>query len=301
MRLRGRSLLSFAAPPLVTAVILLPAALLLSGCKVAVLDRVAFTCDATGMASATFRWTPIGQEKGIQYLDLSSDGSFPSGLFVGAGPLPSDQQTYSWNGLPAGETTYWRVNTLIDGAWYTSATGTLTTPCVQERSEYLLAQGINAMRKDNGLPALTLDAKLTEIANARAQDMESNDYFSHYPPDGCDLGCVLQKAGIDNVAWGEIIARSNYAGVDQEANIALDGWRNSPKHLAIIAGPSYDAFGVGFSVSPDGMSYEVGVFIQEPSSTPTQQATPTNSPTQTATRTSKSTGTSTPTPASNGN
>jgi uncharacterized protein YkwD len=252
------------------------------------------------MASAMFQWTPIGQANGIQYLDLSSDSSFPSGLFVGTGPFPSDKQTYSWNGLPAGETTYWRVNTLIDGAWYTSATGTLTTPCVQERSEYLLAQGINAMRKDNGLTALTLDSKLTEIANARAQDMANNDYLSHYPPDGCDLGCLLQKAGIDNLAWGEIIARNNYSGVDEEVKVALDGWRNSPKHFAIIAGPSYGGFGVGFALDAAGMSYEVGVFEVD-ETTPTPPTTPTNSPTQKAPRTPTPTSTSTPTPAGNGN
>jgi hypothetical protein len=299
MRLRRRSILSFAVRLFLPAIILLPGAFLLSGCKVAVLDQVTFTCDATGMASATFQWTPIGREDGTQYLDLSSDSSFPGGLFVGAGPFPSDQQSYSWNGLPAGETSYWRVNTLIDGAWYTSATGTLTTPCVQERSQYLLAKGINGMRSADGLPPLTLDSRLTTIANGRAQDMANNDYFSHYPPDGCNLGCLLQKSGVDIMDWGEIIARNNYPGVDEEVSVALDGWRNSPGHFAIITDKSYRSLGVGFALDATGTSYEVGVFEAEETTTP--PAASTKSPTPNATPTPIPTGTATPTPTNGGN
>lgn len=101
----------------------------LTGCKFAIIGAVDQTCSATaaGTVDVTFHWTPGGEASGTQYLDLSLYDTFPAGLFLGAGPLPSDQSAYSWPGLQPNKVHYWRVNTLIDGAWYTSGTGTFTT------------------------------------------------------------------------------------------------------------------------------------------------------------------------------
>jgi hypothetical protein len=241
---------------------LLLGAFALVGCKAAVLGQVSLTCDATGMADATFQWTPVGEANGIQYLDLSPDEAFRAGLFLGAGPLPYDQQAFSWNGLLPGSVHYWRVNTLIDGLWRPSATGTFTTPCVQERSEYGLAQGINQLRNDNGLESLSLDPRLTKIANARALDMATRGYFSHDPPDGCGAGCLMEREGVKALGWGEIIAWNNRRNVDERISVAINGWRNSPGHFDAITKPYFTDFGVGFALVGD-KSFEVVVFAKE--------------------------------------
>jgi len=241
---------------------LLLGAFALAGCKAAVLGQVALTCDATGMADATFQWTPVGEANGIQYLDLSLNEAFPPGLFLGVGPLPYDQQTLSWKGLVPGSVHHWRVNTLVDGLWYPSATGTFTTPCVQERSEYGLAQGINQLRNDNGLASLSLDPELTKIANARALDMATRGYFSHDPPDGCNAGCLMAREGVRAMEWGEVIAWNTYRNVDERISVAISGWRNSPGHFAVITKPYFTDFGVGFALVGD-TSFEVVVFAKE--------------------------------------
>jgi hypothetical protein len=108
---------------------LLPAFALL-GCKMASVGPVEQACSATsaGLVDVTFHWTPASLGNGIQYLDLSFYSTFPAGQFLGVGPMPATQNSLQWPGLVPNAVHHWRVNTLIDGQWYTSFTGTFTTP-----------------------------------------------------------------------------------------------------------------------------------------------------------------------------
>ncbi len=84
-------------------------------------------CSSTpGMVDATFHWIP-GSLKGDQYLDVSWYSDFPQGQFVSEGPLASDATAAVFPGLQVNMVTHWRVNTLINGQWFTSAAGTFTT------------------------------------------------------------------------------------------------------------------------------------------------------------------------------
>ena len=101
----------------------------LVGCKVAWVGPVEQACSATdpGKVDVIFHWTPATEGDGVQYLDLSVYSTFPPGLFLGVGPMPSNQNALTWPGLSPNTVHHWRVNTLIDGVWYTSWTGTFTT------------------------------------------------------------------------------------------------------------------------------------------------------------------------------
>jgi len=101
----------------------------LVGCKVAWVGPVEQACSATdpGKVDVIFHWTPATEGDGLQYLDLSVYSTFPPGLFLGVGPMPSNQNALSWPGLSPNTVHHWRVNTLIDGVWYTSWTRTFTT------------------------------------------------------------------------------------------------------------------------------------------------------------------------------
>ena len=113
-------------------VVLLLGAFALVGCKAAIVGPVAQTCSTTnpGTVDVTFHWTPSSEPNAVQYLDLSLYSTFPPGAFLGVGPLPAGTNSFSWPGLIPNAVHHWRVNTLIDGAWYTSWTGTFTTlPC----------------------------------------------------------------------------------------------------------------------------------------------------------------------------
>jgi hypothetical protein len=101
----------------------------LAGCRFAWVGPVEQSCSAAvpGTVDVVFHWTPASEGNGIQYLDLSLYSTFPPGQFLGVGPMPSNQNAFYWPGLRANTVHHWRINTLIDGAWYTSWTGTFTT------------------------------------------------------------------------------------------------------------------------------------------------------------------------------
>ena len=84
-------------------------------------------CDAAGATvTVTFKWA--ANSAGPQWLDLSmQNNGFAPGTFVGAGPAPSGQGFFTWQGLAKGGTHYWRVNTLTPAGWRSSDTGAFTT------------------------------------------------------------------------------------------------------------------------------------------------------------------------------
>lgn len=135
-----------------------------------------------------------------------------------------------------------------------------TIGCTQQQViEINLGTGINQMRAANGLKPLTIDASLSMVARTRAEDMARNNYFSHVPPDGCDVRCLYSKDGI-TAAWvGEVIAWNTYP-VDQTAAATLTMWRGSPVHFSVITNQCFTRVGTGAAVAKDGKIYQVAVF-----------------------------------------
>lgn len=75
-----------------------------------------------------FNWTPSQPSGLVQWLDLSTyNNDFAPGTFVLAGPLSGDANSFTWTGLLANQTHFWRVNTWTDATWVTSGTGSFTT------------------------------------------------------------------------------------------------------------------------------------------------------------------------------
>lgn len=98
---------------------------------------------------------------------------------------------------------------------------------------------VNEERAKEGLPALELDAKLTEAANIRAREILQK--FSHTRPDGRGCFSVLQDMGIRYASSGENIALGQ-----QTAEWVMDDWMHSEGHRANIMGLGYGKIGVGF-------------------------------------------------------
>lgn len=122
-----------------------------------------------------------------------------------------------------------------------------------------LALRLNAMRADNGLPPLTMDPDLAQVARYRAEDMAAKNYFSHVPPDGCDYRCLFNKNGV-SAAWsGEVISWNTYPMKDA-VSATLRMWRNSPGHFSVIANRCFTRMGTGAAVARDGRIYHVAVF-----------------------------------------
>jgi uncharacterized protein YkwD len=117
----------------------------------------------------------------------------------------------------------------------------------------------NTQRASNGLAALQIDATLTAIARHRAQDMATNDYFSHTSPTGETAFTLIQAAGYPFSLAGENIARNNYPN-DQTVSVAMTGFMNSAGHRENILEPRFVRVGIGVAVDANGMKYFAVVF-----------------------------------------
>jgi uncharacterized protein YkwD len=136
----------------------------------------------------------------------------------------------------------------------------LLAGCTAEtRAELEALAGVNAIREQNGLPPLTPDAALTDVARVRSRDMASKGYFSHDPPDGCNYACIMDNHGVPYAYAGENIAWNTWPWKDT-ARIALDMWRNSPPHMANILNCHYERIGVGVARASDGRIYFTTIF-----------------------------------------
>ena len=132
--------------------------------------------------------------------------------------------------------------------------------CTREQAAELVTYGgINAIRRANGLPPLTPDAKLVQIARIRSQDMATNHYFSHNPPNGCNFGCLIDEYEGPHQFAGENIAWNTYPW-SQTAQVAVQMWRDSPSHFENIVNCHYQRFGTGVAQSDDGKIYYTMIF-----------------------------------------
>lgn len=98
----------------------------------------------------------------------------------------------------------------------------LDTPPVTSPSDVNFASLLNGLRLDNGLGAVTYDARLDRAAQKHAQDMVDNNYFSHYSQDGRTHSDRIAAEGYDAAYAGE-----NIAARQQTDQQALDAWMQS--------------------------------------------------------------------------
>jgi uncharacterized protein YkwD len=129
----------------------------------------------------------------------------------------------------------------------------------QQAMEVNLALGINQMRADSGLPPVTVDPALSQVARYRAEDMAANGYFSHQPPDGCDYRCLFNKSGVSTAWTGEVIAWNNYPQ-SETVQTTIRMWSDSPGHFGVITNPCFTRMGTGAAIAADGRIYHVAVF-----------------------------------------
>ena len=136
----------------------------------------------------------------------------------------------------------------------------LFSACTSESiAEMTTYSGINAIRTANGLPPLTPDPALLEVARIRSRDMAALSYFSHDPPDGCNYACLLDAKGYDYSWAGENIAWNTYDW-GRTAATAVQMWENSPPHMANILNCHYERFATGVAKADDGKVYYTMIF-----------------------------------------
>ena len=124
---------------------------------------------------------------------------------------------------------------------------TATTPRPPAPATQILAR-VNAERAKAGCKAVVLDPRLTAAAAGHAQDMATNNYFSHTSKDG--------RSFVDRIkAQGYPVPRSeNIAAGQPTVTAVMDAWMASSGHRANILDCSAVAMG---AASANGGSYGI--------------------------------------------
>ncbi len=115
---------------------------------------------------------------------------------------------------------------------------------------------VNSERKEEGLTELTLSSELSRVAQAKAEDMRDNGYFSHTSPTYGTSFQMMQTFGINYSTAGENIAKGQ-----KTPESVMSAWMNSQGHKANILSTSYKEIGIGYCTDSNGNTYWVQMFI----------------------------------------
>ena len=140
---------------------------------------------------------------------------------------------------------------------------------------------INKVRRQHGLSKLKWNQELAYIAKDHSVDMSKRHYFSHVTPEGVDLqkryqkadfNCLVPAGGNRYLTGGENLHKgwrrtgtitysdgrkeeTGLLSIQQVADIAVEGWMNSPGHRKNILQPHWLTQGIGVWLAPDGAIY----------------------------------------------
>lgn len=116
---------------------------------------------------------------------------------------------------------------------------------------------VNKERVSRGLQPLTIDTKLKECAQAKAQDMVNKNYFAHTSPTYGSPFNMMEQWGIKFTAAGENIAQGQ-----RTAQEVMTSWMNSPGHRSNILSDSFSEIGVGVAKNSKGVLYWSQMFMR---------------------------------------
>lgn len=105
-------------------------------------------------------------------------------------------------------------------------------------TETTLENFANQTRQAIGLAPLVENQKLNQAAEAKAENMVQNQYFSHTSPTGITPWFWFLQAGYKYKYAGENLAIGFY-----ESEEVYQAWLNSPSHKANILNPNYTEVG----------------------------------------------------------
>jgi len=126
--------------------------------------------------------------------------------------------------------------------------------------EAAFVTALNNVRAGLGLPALTLNAELSDLARGHAQVMADAGHIFHADPISAGYTGAWAKMG-ENV------------GVGANVSVLVDAFVASPGHYANIIDPAFTQIGVGVVWQGNAL-YTTHRFLQVPGEAPTTTAAP---------------------------
>lgn len=106
---------------------------------------------------------------------------------------------------------------------------------------------VNQARAQAGLPAYTYNDTLQNEAQAYAEKMNSEDFFSHVAPDGQTLVDRAHQSGYYQPDGRSYYYGENIAVGQTSPQQVMTDWLNSPDHRAAILSKTYKEIGIGRS------------------------------------------------------
>ena len=118
------------------------------------------------------------------------------------------------------------------------------TPADVDAMKQDIVDRTNALRKENGIAALTANDKLMKAAQVRADEMAASGAYSHTRPDGRKYTTVTdcKYVGENIQLIGEWQIPNTFL-----PTAAVDGWQNSAAHLKNMLNTRYGEIGIGLS------------------------------------------------------
>lgn len=113
-------------------------------------------------------------------------------------------------------------------------------------SPQVLLSETNGIRVSHHDPALELNQQLTNAAQAKANDMVKENFWSHVTPSGEQPWSFMTAAGYQYEAAGENLAYGFGTSDD-----VMTAWMNSPEHRANILDGNYQDVGFATANSPN--------------------------------------------------
>lgn len=123
-----------------------------------------------------------------------------------------------------------------------------------------IADRVNRIRTDRGLPALLYSPALARVARDHSADMAKRGYFEHVAPDGRAPADRVRAAAIEYALVAENLAYNHREADPIES--AVKDWMASPGHRANILSGEVSRTGVGVVVAADGGIYFTQLFLE---------------------------------------
>ena len=132
----------------------------------------------------------------------------------------------------------------------TSGAGLVSSTCafsVDQTNVNDVITAVNAYRAQNGLPAYTVNAQLTQAAQAHSEDMACNNLFVHVGSNG---STPQTRVGATGYAASSVIENvyGSYPALTGQG--AINWWaadQSDPRHNANLLSETYKEIGVGYT------------------------------------------------------
>tara|TARA_B100001115_G_C15777244_1_gene381997 strand:+ start:243 stop:803 length:561 start_codon:yes stop_codon:yes gene_type:complete len=127
----------------------------------------------------------------------------------------------------------------------------------------------NAIRTSRGLSELAQNDDMDQLAQLHSNNMVEYNFYDHVDHQGKspsqradDLNFEWRRIAenIAEVPWRENVLKcGNTKSAELISECVIEGWRNSPGHLANMTG-EFDQLGVGVAFTNDSIAYFTQVF-----------------------------------------